>query len=187
MILIPIIESIDEILNDMPAVINKLETSVSVPDRECAEFISRLEAVSSKYRFPITGQLSVIRGKIICGAPKESAANLSRKDRQASEKRFMLTQLESAYTCINSYLDGERKVIGECERLVCQISARLVACGALINTNPTDITGSALMALAARDKELMPILAHVVGLAGAPNTNILFEKTMSLAGIYEKE
>lgn len=187
MILIPIIESIDEILSDMPRLIDKLEAGQSRITEDCAAFVSRLEAAAEKYRLPITGQLSVIRGKILCGAPNDANTNLSRKDKRAVEKRYMIDRLESAYNCISAYLDGERKVIGECEKLVCQMSARLVAEGALINTEPREITGKLLIGLAAQDNELMPILAHVIGLAGAPNTNILFEKTMSLAGIYKKE
>lgn len=187
MLLIPIMESIDEILNGMPKLIDRLEDSPCGLIEACAEFVSQLEKVSEKYRFPITGQLSVIRGKILCGAPNDPAASLSRKDKRSAEKRYMITQLENAYSCISEYLDGERKVISECERLVCQMSANLAASGALLNTAPNEISGKALMELASRNSELMPILAHVTGLVGAPNTNILFEKTMSLAGIYSKE
>ena len=187
MILIPIIESIDIILNDMPELIDRLEINQSRLIEECAGFVSRLESVCEKYRFPITGQLSVIRGKILCGAPNDPAVNLSRKDKKTAEKRYMITQLENAYNCVSEYLDGERRVLNECERLVCQVSAKLVADGALLDMNPCDISGKVIMDLATGNKELMPILAHVIGLAGAPNTNILFEKTMSLAGIYSKE
>ncbi|MDE6133164.1 MAG: hypothetical protein K2G04_07320 [Oscillospiraceae bacterium] len=183
MILIPIIESMDEILNGMPKPIDRLENSQGILIEDCAGFVSRLEGVSEKYRFPITGLLSVIRGKILCGAPADPAVSLSRKDKKAAEKRYMITQLENAYNCVSEYLDGERRIISECERLVCQVSAKLAAEGALLDIAPKDISGKLLIGLAARDTELMPILAHVIGLAGAPNTNILFEKTMSLAGI----
>lgn len=185
MILIPIIESLDEILNGMPKLIDRLEDSQSSLIGDCAGFVSQLEGVSEKYRFPITGRLSVIRGKILCGAPNDPAVSLSRKDKKAAEKRYMITQLENAYNCVSEYLDGERRVVSECERLVCQMSAKLVAVGALADLAPRDISGKTLIELAARDNELMPILAHVIGLAGAPNTNILFEKTMSLAGIIQ--
>lgn len=184
MILIPIIESIDGILNDMPRLIDKLESGDRIT-ADCAEFVSQLERLSEKYRFPITGRLSVIRGKILCGAPEVTSASLSRKDKRSAEKRFMIDRLEDAYSCVSEYLDGERRVLNECERLVCQVSARLVAAGVLLDKSPADITGSYLIGLAARDSELMPILTHVIGLAGAPNTNILFEKTMSLAGIIQ--
>lgn len=183
MLLIPIIENVDEILNDMPEIIDMLESGQAGAAERCAGFISRLESVSEKYRFPITGQLSVIRGKILCGAPSGSLAELSRKDKKTAEKRYIITELENAYNCVNAYLEGERRVIGECERLVCQVSAKLAASGALSGMNTADITGNVLIGLAAKDRELMPIAAHVIGLVGAPNANILFEKTMSLAGI----
>lgn len=185
MILIPIIESIDGILNGMPKLIDRLENSRSSLIEECAGFVAQLEGVSEKYRFPITGRLSVIRGKILCGAPSDPAVSLSRKDKKTAEKRYMMTQLENAYNCVSEYLDGERRIVSECERLVCQVSAKLAADGSLNETDPHDISGKTLIGLASRDQELMPILAHVIGLVGAPNTNILFEKTMSLAGIIQ--
>jgi hypothetical protein len=49
------------------------------------------------------------------------------------------------------------------------------------------LTGKDLITLAAKDSELAPIVIHVTGLVGAVNTNILFEKTMSLSGIYDME
>lgn len=179
MLLIPIMEAMDGILGEMPTMVNKIESDSTGLREDCADYVYRLESAASKYRMPIAGQLSVIRGKILCGAP--TAELSTRKEKKAAEKRYFLTQLESAYNCVNGYFEGERKILGECERLVCQITSRLV----FENAFKGGVSGSDLIKLASRDSELAPILVHITGLIGVPNTNILFEKTMSLAGVYE--
>ena len=178
MILIPIMETMDGILDEMPIMVDKIEGGFGQLREDCADYVCRLESTASKYRMPIAGRLSVIRGKILCGAPETEFS--TRKEKKAAEKRFFLTQLESAYNCVNEYFEGERKILGECERLVCQITSRLV----FENAFSGDVSGSDLIMLASQNNELAPILVHITGLIGAPNTNILFEKTMSLAGVY---
>lgn len=178
MILIPIMEAMDGILGEMPIMVDKIEGGSVRLREDCADYVCRLESAASKYRMPIAGQLSVIRGKILCGAPETEFS--ARKEKKAAEKRYFLTQLESAYNCVNGYFEGERKILGECERLVCQITSRLV----FENAFSGEVSGSDLIQLASKNNELAPILVHITGLIGAPNTNILFEKTMSLAGVY---
>ena len=181
MILIPIMEAMDGILSEMPIMVDKIEGGSGQLREDCADYVCRLESAASKYRMPIAGRLSVIRGKILCGAPETDCS--TRKEKKAAEKRFFLTQLESAYNCVNEYFEGERKILGECERLVCQITSRLV----FENAFSGGVSGSDLIRLASQNGELAPILVHITGLIGAPNTNILFEKTMSLAGVYDSQ
>lgn len=188
MILIPVMESMDGLLNEMPELVNKLERNSSDFADESSAFVKKLEVSAEKYRLPITGQLSVIRGKLLCGAPEPENSNcLTRKERRAIQKRYILSQLEKAYICVNEYFSSSRKVFEECERLVCQVIVRLKAKGALKNCEKSALSGSELIRLASQDSELDPITVHVTGLIGAINTNIMFEKTMSLAGLYEKE
>lgn len=178
MILIPIMEAMDGILGEMHIMVDKLENGSIQLQEDCADYVQRLESSASKYRMPIAGQLSVIRGKILCGAPESECS--TRKEKKAAEKRYLLTQLESAYNCVSEYFEGERKIIGECERLVCQITSRLV----FENAFKGEVSGGDLIKLASKNNELAPILVHITGLIGVPNTNILFEKTMHLAGMY---
>lgn len=189
MILIPIMESMDGILNEMPELVNKLEKNSSEFGSESSAFIKKLEISAEKYRLPIAGQLSVIRGKLLCGAPESENPGdcLTRKERKAIQKRHILSQLEKAYTCVTEYFAASRKIFDECERLVCQVIVRLKAKGVLNGYETGSLSGAELIRLASRDSELAPITVHVTGLAGATNTNILFEKTMSLAGLYEGE
>ncbi len=184
MILIPIIETFDGILGEMTGLVNKLRENSPQLQAECAEFVERLESASEKYRFPITGQLAVIRGKILCGAPEPGNENLGRKERKAAANRFLMGELEKACNCVANHLAEERRVIAECERLACQVTARLAMEHGQSTLSGTEISGSELIRLAAADPELSPILAHITGLAGAPNTAILFDKIMSSAGIY---
>lgn len=188
MILIPVMESMDGILNEMPELVNKLEKNSSEFGNESTAFVKKLETSAEKYRLPIAGQLSVIRGKLLCGAPEPENSNcLTRKEKKAIQKRYILAQLEKAYTCVTEYFSASRKVFDECEKLVCQIIVRLKAKGVFKEYKSSSLTGAELIRLASRDSELAPITVHVTGLVGAINTNILFEKTMSLAGIYNKE
>lgn len=189
MILIPVIENMDSILSEMPELINKLEKNSSNLKNECINFVKKLEVSAEKYRLPITGQLSVIRGKILCGESESinSEVCITRKEKRAQNQRFILAQLEAAYNCINKYLSDSRKIISECERTACQITATLIAKGSLKNYDANNLSAKTLIRLASSDSELAPVLVQITGLIGALNTNIIFEKTMSLAGIYNKE
>lgn len=188
MILIPIIESMDSILNEMPELVNKLEKNSSDLQNESINFIRKLEIYSEKYRLPITGQLSVIRGKILCSdAEFINAAKITLKEKKIQKKRYILNQLESAYNCVNQYLSDNRKIFTECERTVCQIIVRLKAKDLLRNCNFNKLSGETLIKLASKDGELSSALVQITGLIGVTNTKILFEKTMSIAGIYTKE
>jgi hypothetical protein len=182
MILIPVMESMDSILGEMPKLIDSMEKSSCNLSEESVAFVKRLEEAAEKYRLPIATRFSVIRGKLLC-SPSETVANVTRKERRAIQKKSILECLEEAYNCTDSYFADSRKIFDECERLICQVTVRLIAKG-LPNKNPT---GGDLIALAAKDGELAPIVIHVTGLIGTVNTNILFEKTMSLAGIYDME
>lgn len=189
MIIIPIIESMDSILSEMPNLVNRLERNSSDLKNECINFVKKLEASAEKYRLPIVGQLSVIRGKILCGESESvnSSVCISRKERRSQKQRFILEQLEAAYNCVNQYLADSRRIFAECERTVCQITVRLMAKGLLKDYDVYNVSGKTLVQLASSDCELAPTLIQIIGLIGALNTNIIFEKTMSLAGIYNKE
>jgi hypothetical protein len=182
MILIPIMESMDGILSEMPELIDSMEKSSCNLQEESVAFVKKLEESAKKYRLPIAARFSVIRGKLLCSS-SESAANITRKERRAVQKKRILQGLEEAYSCTESYFSESRKIFDECERLICQVTVRLIAKG-LPNRK---LTGKDLITLAAKDSELAPIVIHVTGLVGAVNTNILFEKTMSLSGIYDME
>lgn len=189
MILIPIIESMDSILNEMPELVNKLEINSSNLQNDSINFIRKLETSSEKYRLPITGQLSVIRGKILCSDTEliNTAAGANKREKRAQKQRFILTQLEAAYNCVNQFFSDSRRILTECERTVCQITVRLKAKGLLKDYDLNKLSGKTLIQLASSDIEFAPTLVQITGLIGASNTNIIFEKTMSLAGIYDKE
>ncbi len=189
MILIPVMENMDNILKDMPNLINKLESGQIDLQSESVDFVRKLENACDNYRLPISGQLSIIRGKLLCGISesKDQTANQTRKERKANQNRYILTQLESAYNCASAYFEESRKIFIECERTVCQIITRLIDGGILQNHNPHELSGNTLIQLASENNELSPALIQITGLIGALNTNIIFEKTMSLAGIYNKE
>lgn len=189
MILIPIIENMDSILSEMPELVNKLERNSTELKNKCVSFVKKLEDSAEKHRLPIVGQLSVIRGKILCGESESfnTSVGNNRKERRSQKQRFILEQLEAAYNCVNQYFADSRKIFAECERTACQITATLIAKGSLKNYDANNLSAKTLIKLASSDCELAPVLVQITGLIGALNTNIIFEKTMSLAGIYNKE
>lgn len=187
MILIPVMESMDGMLNELPKLIDKLETNVDELKKDSIGFVQRLEAASERYRLPITPQLSVIRGKLICGAPKPENTELNRREYRALQRSFILSQLEAVNECVNDLFAESRKVFAECEKLACQVTVRLMAKGELDRHEAASLNGGGIMTLASRDGELAPIIVHITGLAGAINTKIIFDKTMSLSGLYEQE
>lgn len=187
MILIPVMESMDGILNELPGLIDKLEENEGELKKDSIGFVQKLEAAAEKYRLPIASQLSVIRGKLICGAPKPESTLLNRREYRALQRSFILSQLEAVNDCVNSCLADSRKVFGECEKLACQVTVRLKAKGELDRYEAASLSGGGIMALASRDGELAPIVVHITGLVGAINTKIIFDKTMSLSGLYEQE
>ena len=180
-------ESMDGILNELPGLIDKLGENEGDLKKNSISFVQKLETAAEKYRLPIAPQLSVIRGRLICGAPKPENTLLNRREYRALQKSFILSQLEAVNDCVNGYLADSRKVFAECERLACQVTVRLKAKGELDNYEAANLSGGEIMALASRDGELAPIVVHIAGLAGALNTKIIFDKTMSLSGLYDPE
>lgn len=184
MILIPIMDEIDKLIGELPAIIDGLEKNSIGIEKESVEYIRKLEDKARKYNLPISAELSIIRGKLLCGeAHNLTDENVSRKERKSEQKRFVLDKLEQAHNCICEYFKDNRKIFDECERLVCQVITRLNAKGTLNNV-PDEITGKMLIKAASRDSELAPITVHIIGLIGAVNAQIIFDKTISVAGIY---
>ena len=187
MILIPMMEDLDGIINELPGLIDMLEENGGDLKKDSIGFVQKLETAAEKYRLPIAPQLSVIRGRLICGAPKPENTLLNRREYRALQKSFILSQLEAVSDCVNGYLADSRKVFAECERLACQVTVRLKAKGELDNYEAASLSGGGIMALASRDGELAPIVVHITGLIGAINARIIFDKTMSQSGLYEQE
>lgn len=187
MILIPVMESMDGILSELSGLIDVLEKNGTELKNDSISFVRKLEAAAEKYRLPIASQLSVIRGKLVCGAPKPENTVLNRREYRALEKSFILSQLEAVNDCVNGCLEDSRRVFAECEKLACQVTVRLKAKGELEGYEAASLNGGGIMALASRDGELAPIVVHIAGLAGALNTKIIFDKTMSLSGLYDPE
>ncbi|WP_124100923.1 hypothetical protein [Ruminococcus sp. Marseille-P6503] len=189
MVLIPVMESFDGILSDMTALIGKLEKNSGDFFNESVAFVRRLENTAENYRLPIAGELAVIRGKLLCGDEEalDTAMYQSRKERRNQKQRFILRQLEQAYSCVQKYFSAGRRLFTECEGMTCQVIVRLISKGLLKKQDPSELSGALLMKMASADPELEPALTHIKGMVGAVNANIIFEKTMSHAGVYEKE
>ena len=189
MIIIPIIESMDSILSEMSGLINMMDKNTGQIKSESIKFIKKLELSAEKFRLPIAGELSVIRGKLLCGESEaaNSTVYINRKERRIQKRRFILEQLEAGYNCVNGYLAESRRIFVECERTACQITVGLMAKGLLKDYDVKNISGKTLINLASNDSDFAPAVVQVTGLIGALNTNIIFEKTMSLTGLYNKE
>ncbi|MBR1423895.1 MAG: hypothetical protein IJ571_10730 [Ruminococcus sp.] len=182
MILIPILEKLDAIMSGITELINKLNANEAELIKLSVDMVKELEDMSQNYRLPIQSQLAIIRGKLMCG-PSKPNETMSRKDSKALHKRHILSQLDELNRCVQEYLADSRKAFYECERLACQVIVRLIAKGVLDEYTATNLNGEKLMELAARDSELAPIVVHITGLIGALNTKVIFDKTMSLAGL----
>lgn len=182
MILIPMLEEVDRIMSRLTELVDKLDSNESELRLLSIAIVKELEEAAQKYRLPILPQLAVIRGKLICGAAKPSGT-LSHKDIKALQKRYILSQLDELNRCVQEYLADSRKAFYECERLACQIIVRLRAKGVLDGYTAANLNGDKLTELAAQDSELAPIVVHITGLIGAVNTKVIFDKTMSLAGL----
>lgn len=186
MILIPMLEKLDGIMSGMTELINKLNANEAELIKQSVEMVRELEDMAQSYRLPIQPQLAIIRGKLMC-EPSKPNETMSRKDSRALRKRYILSQLDELNRCVQEYLSDSRKAFYECERLACQIIVRLRAKGVLDGYTAANLNGDKLTELAAQDSELAPIVVHITGLIGAVNTKVIFDKTMSLAGLYDKE
>lgn len=189
MVLIPMMESFDGILSEMTAIVCKLEKNSGDFFNESVAFVRKLENTAENYRLPIAGELAVIRGKLLCGDEdiSDTVMYQNRKERRNQKQRFILRQLEQAYICVQKYFSSGRKLFAECESMACQVIVRLISKGLLKKHDPSELSGAMIMKKASDDAELEPALTHIKGAVGAVNANIIFEKTMSLAGVYDKE
>lgn len=189
MVLIPVMEEFDAVLSRNSELISAMEKGQYNFRELCVLYAKMLEEKAQKYSLPFLPQLTVLRGKMVLGmARSEFPKNCSRKEMKSLEYKFYLTQINEAVSCVEQYFQSYRKSFEECEQLCCQIITSSIYKGALKTLNEYYIKNlkDGMMSFVMADEELAPVLVHIAGLIGKANMEIIFDKTLSLAGIYGK-
>ena len=189
MVLIPVMEEFDVLLSRNGELVNAMEKGQYNFRELCVLYVKMLEEKAQKYSLPFLPQITVLRGKMVLGmARSEFPKNCSRKEMKSLEYKFYLTQINEAVDCVEQYFQSYRKAFDECEQLCCQVITSSIYKGALKTLNEYYIKNlkDGMMSFVMTDGELAPVLVHIAGLVGKVNLEIIFDKTLSLAGVYGK-
>lgn len=189
MVLIPVMEEFDAILSKNSELVNAMEKGQYNFRELCVLFAKQLEEKAQKYSLPFLPQLTVLRGKMVLGmARSEFPKNSGRREMKNLEYKFYLTQINEAVSCVEQYFESYRKAFAECEQLCCQVITNSIYKGALKTLNEYYIKNlkDGMMSFVMGDQELAPVLIHIAGLIGKVNLEIIFDRTLSVAGVYGK-
>jgi len=189
MVLIPVMEEFDNILRGITELINAMEKNQYNFREMCILHVKHLEERAEKYSLPFQSNLSAIRGKLIVGFNRsEVSKTCSRKELKSIENKYYLSQLTDSIKYIEEYFLPYRKTFDECEQLCCQVITNSIYRGALttLNEHYSKNLKDGMMSFVMADGELAPVMIHIAGMVGRANMEIIFDKTLSLAGVYEK-
>ncbi|MDD6573007.1 MAG: hypothetical protein PUF12_11550 [Thermoflexaceae bacterium] len=189
MVLIPVMEEFDNILKGITELVNAMEKNQYNFRDMCILHIKQLEDRAQKYSLPIQPKLSSFRGRLIAGFNRtELSKTCTRKELKNIENKYYLSQITDSMECVEEYFLPYRKTFDECEQLCCQVITNSVYKGALITLNECYIKNlkDGMMSFVMADEELAPVMIHIAGMVGRANMEIIFDKTLSLAGIYGK-
>lgn len=189
MVLIPVMEEFDNAMQNITGLVDAMEKNQYNFRDMCIMHVKLLEEKAEKYSMPFLPKLSTIRGKLLVGINRsELGKTYGRKELKNIENKYYLSQINEVLDFIEQYFLPYRKVFDECEQLCCQVITNSVYKGALNSLNECYIKNlkDGMMSFVMADAELAPVMIHITGMIGRVNMEIIFDRTLSVAGIYGK-
>ena len=183
MILYTVLAELDSILSETTLLIDLYKNKeISFYDKS-VKWLERLEKFADDNRWFIRAEIATLRGRVITVSRMQSddAFNWMPKSKNRRRAKEALTAecINAAVSRAMDFVQKDRKLQNEAANILRQILSVATLKG-LIETRPMAAVDSEFITqswrMAATDPEMAQMCAHVVGLVGAYNAYILFDK-----------
>ena len=182
MILYNVLSELDGVLSESGALIDLYKAKELAFFDKTVKWLEKLEKLAGDNKWSFQAPLAGLRGQLVTAAriQREDAFNWMPKSKNTRRAREALAAetIRLAAGLAGDYVSGDRALQYEAANLLRQLLTNAILKG-VVGLKPTNGNGRHIAqswAAVASDPELGPASAHVVGLVGAYNAYILFDK-----------
>jgi len=183
LILHTVIMELDSLLSEGASLVELYKNKELSFFSRSLQWFEKLEGLSDKNRWPLKAEMAALRGRMITASRVQSEDQFAwmpkSKNRRRAKEALTAECIHTAVGRFMEFVSKDRELHGEAANILRQILSVAVAKG-LIEMRPAHQADSAFIAkswrAAAGDEELNKMCTHVVGLVGAYNAYMLFDK-----------
>ena len=183
MILLTVLQELDTALAQAASLMELYKNKEMSFFAQSMKWLEKLEALSEKNRWPLQAEIASLRGRLISTSRMQSDDLFSwlpkSKNRRRAKEALTAECISIAVGRLMEFVQKDRELHAEAANILRQILSVAVSKG-LIEMRPVSETDSAFIAkswrAAASDAEMNKMCTHVIGLVGAYNAYMLFDK-----------
>ena len=183
MILYTVMVELDGILSETAALIDLYKNKELPFYEKSVKWLERLEKFTDANRWSIKAEIASLRGKAITASRMQLDDVFEwmpkSKNRRRAKEALTAECISAAVSLSMGFVQKDRELQSEAANLLRQVLSSAIAKG-LIEARPSvDIDGGFIThswRMAATDPELAKMCTHVVGLVGAYNAYMFFDK-----------
>ncbi|MCL2678700.1 MAG: hypothetical protein FWF18_00110 [Dehalococcoidia bacterium] len=183
MILYTVLAELDGILAETASLVDLYKNKeLSFYDKSM-KWLERLEKLADENRWVIKAEIASLRGRIITASRMQADDTFSwmpmSKNRRRAKDALTAECINIAVSRSVDFVQKDRELQNEAANILRQVLSVAISKG-LVEPRPSAAVDSSFIThswrAAASDQELAKMCAHVVGLIGAYNAYILFDK-----------
>lgn len=185
MILYNVLSELDGILAESGALIDMYKAKDLIFFDRVQRWLEKLEKLAGDNRWSFQASIAALRGQLVTISRKQKDDSFpwmpqSKNSRRAREALAAET-LKQAIDLVENFVAADRKQQATASELLRQVVAMAIFKGiaGLEPTNGNGLNIAQSWKTVASDPEFAPTCAHVVGIVGAYNAYILFDKSYS--------
>ena len=182
MILHNVLTELDDVLSESGALIDLYKAKELSFFGKTVKWLEKLEKLAADNKWSFQSPLAGLRGQLVTAAraQREDVFNWMPKSKNTRRAREALAAetIRLAVDIASTYVSGDRALHYEASNLLRRLLAGAILKG-VVGLRPTNGNGRHIAqswAAAASNPEFGPTCAHIVGLVGAYNAYILFDK-----------
>jgi len=182
MILHTVLIELDGILSESGTLIDLYKAKELSFFHKTVNWIEKLEKLAADNKWPFQAPLSGLRGRLVTASrtQKDDSFDWMPKSKNSRRAREALAAetIKLAVEIAEAHVSGDRELQNEASNLLRQILASAVVSG-VVGLSPTNGNGRHIAqswAAVASNPEFAHLCTHVVGLVGAYNAYILYDK-----------
>ncbi len=185
MILYNVLSELDGILAESGALIDMYKAKELVFFDRVQRWLERLEKMAADNRWSFQSSIAALRGQLVTVSRKQKDDSFpwmphSKNSRRAREALAAET-LRQAIELVGNFVAADREQQAKAAELLRQVLAMAIFKG-IVSLKPTNGNShyiSQSWNAVASDQDFAPTCVHVVGLVGAYNAYILFDKSFN--------